>query len=78
MQSYYNIIDYVPYAACYISVNYFLYSWSFILLNPLHLLYPTPSGNHKFILCIYENVFYCWYFKYLFMYLAVPGLSCST
>ena len=58
MQSYYNIIDYIPYAAYYISVNYFLYSWRFIILNPLHLLHPTPSGNHSFILCIYENVFF--------------------
>ena len=60
-QSYYNIIDHIPYAVLYILIVYLIYNWKFVFLNPLYLLQhthnPLPCGNHSFFLCTYESVF---------------------
>ena len=42
-QSYYNIFGHIPYAVCYITIAYLFYNWSFVPLNPLHLIFPTPD-----------------------------------
>ena len=60
IQSYYNIIDHIPYAVYYIPMT-LLYNWKVVPLNPLTIS-PTPqpalpSGSHPFVLCIYASVF---------------------
>ena len=57
--SYYNIIDYISYAVLYIPMSiiitghlYFLIHFNFCTL-PTN---PPPSGDHQFVLCIYEFV----------------------
>ena len=42
MQSYYNIIDYVPYGVHYIPVIYLFYNWKFVPLNLPHLFHSFP------------------------------------
>ena len=60
MQAYCNIFDYIPYSVHYVPVTYLFYNWKFVHLNHLHLFHPTlirlPSGDHQFVLCIYEPV----------------------
>ena len=52
--------DYIPYSVHYVPVTYLFYNWKFVHLNHLHLFHPTlirlPSGDHQFVLCIYEPV----------------------
>ena len=38
------IIDYISYAAYYLSVAYLFYNWISALLNPLHLCCPSPQA----------------------------------
>lgn len=44
MQSYYNIIDYIPCAVHFTSVVYLFYNWKFVLLIPLNLFHPLPHS----------------------------------
>lgn len=66
-QSYYNIIDYIPYAVLYILIAYLIYKWKFVLLNLLYLLQhthnPLPCGNGSFFLCTYGSVFILFVFR---------------
>ena len=50
--SYYNFIDHIPYAVCYISMTYLLYNWNLLLsfTNFAHSLISLSSGNHSFVL----------------------------
>ena len=53
IQSYYNIIDHIPYGVHYIPVIYLLYNWRCVPLNPLHQLplhQPPPSFLFLFII----------------------------
>ena len=60
-KSYYNnIVCCITYSLFYIlhPGNVF-HNWRFVLLNPFTYLAPMPlhSGNHSFVLCIYECIF---------------------
>ena len=60
MQSYDNIIDYIPYVVRFITVIYLFYNWKFVLRNSLHLFHPYSfpllAALNEFVLCIYESV----------------------
>ena len=60
MQTCCSIIDCIPYSVHYIPVTCLFYNRKFVQLNHLHLFHPTlitlPSGDHHFVLCIYESV----------------------
>lgn len=54
------MIDYIPYAILFIPMTYLFYSWNFVPVNHPHLFHqPHPffSGNHQFVLYIYEFCF---------------------
>ena len=61
-KSYYNIIvRCITYSLFYIlHPGDLFHNWRFVLLNPFTYLAPTPlrSGNHSFVLCIYECIFW--------------------
>ena len=72
MQSYYNIIDHIPYAVLYIPMSYLFYNWKLVSLNLFHLfrlpLTPLPSSNHQFDLCVYESVSVLFYLFLCFVF----------
>lgn len=51
MQYYYNIVDYTPYAALFLSVIYLFYNEKFAPFNPLYLFCPSPKlfVHHYFL-----------------------------
>ena len=63
MQSYYNFTDHFPYAIFYTQINFDLFTVKLETCtpNPVYLFpphpNPLPSGNHPFVLCIYESFF---------------------
>ena len=86
----YNVITiFLTYSLhCTIHPCDLFYSWKFVPLNPLHLfhpsLHPLPSGNHQFLLCIYESIsvllclFICFVFEILHVNEIVWYLSFSV
>lgn len=51
--SYYNIIDYIPYAVLLIPVTYIFYKWKLLPLNPfLFCLYPNTPPLQQPLVCI--------------------------
>ena len=60
MPNYYSIIDYIPYAVCYISVAYLFYNWKFVPLNPLHTFHPpTLETTNVFSVPIISLFLFC-------------------
>lgn len=57
MQSYYNIIDYIPYVLHCIPVTCLFYNWSMYLFIPTCFASPTitPSSN-LLVCCLPESV----------------------
>lgn len=60
----YNAIDYITYSVYYMPVTYLFYNLKFIPFNFLYNfcpLRPLSSGNHQFVIYIYEyiSVFFC-------------------
>ena len=60
MESYYNIIDYILHAVHFILwLTYFVTGSLYLLISLTHFFHsPTSflSGNHLFVLCIYDSV----------------------
>ena len=54
MQSYYNIIDYIPSAVLFTPTSYLFQNQKFVPLNPLHHFSHTTHLNHRFLL--YESI----------------------
>ena len=72
----YNVITIVVtiFPMLHFSSPWFIYliTGSMYLLNPLtyftHLPIHLPSGNHKFVLCIYKSIFVCFFTRLFFRF----------
>ena len=54
MQSYYHIMNHIPYTVCYIPAAYLFYDWRFVTVNPLHLFHIPLSTCLSFVpVCFY-------------------------
>ena len=70
-QSYYIIIDYIPYAVTFILMTCSYHNWKPVSPTPFHPFCPSPShlpsGNHQLVLCKYSsNSAFCWFIHLFF------------
>ena len=81
IQSYYNIIDCIPYAVLYISLTCFTTESLYLLISFTYFIYsPTSfhSGNLQFILCVCEPVSVYSFLLFLFVFFFGGGGAAPT
>lgn len=71
IQHYCDIVDYVPYAALFISMPCLFYKWKFVHLNPLHLF--NPSLPHS---PFWQPSLHSLYLRIWFLFLCFPLFLC--
>ena len=62
MQSYYRIIDHIPYAAYYIAMTYLSDNWRFVSFNPFHQLHLSLPPFLLATACLFSVSLFLFHF----------------